>query len=162
MAPFKAQNMALNSFVVSQDTLVNFNQVKGKYMTAFFRDSEVSKVDVQGNGESIYFALTEEMDHIRGMNKAACSNMVINFKNNEVDDIVFYVNPDAEFIPPHELTSDKRLLKGFQWLPERRPSRDQVLHGDLFFIEIPFYITYQKHRIRHYENHESLEIVLDI
>jgi lipopolysaccharide export system protein LptA len=121
-------NMSVNSFVVSQDTLFNFNQVRGKQMTAFFNDSEVVKVDVTGNGESLYYALTDDNANVRGMNKAACSNMVIKFENNEVHDIVFYVNPDAEFVPPHELSEPPK-LKGFSWSPTQRPTQDQLLTG---------------------------------
>jgi len=128
-------NMSVNSFVVSQDTLFNFNQVRGKKMTAFFEDSEVVKVDVTGNGESLYYALTDDNANIRGMNKAACSNMVINFENNEVHDIVFYVNPDAEFVPPHELAEPPR-LKGFSWSPTMRPTQIQLLSG-IFEISEP-------------------------
>ncbi|MFL5729793.1 MAG: OstA-like protein, partial [Cytophagaceae bacterium] len=53
-------NMNINSFIISKDSLKNFNQIKGRKMTAFFKDNSISKIDVKGNGESIYFALEND------------------------------------------------------------------------------------------------------
>jgi lipopolysaccharide export system protein LptA len=129
-----------NSFVISQDTLLNFNQIKGRRMVAHFRGKNIHHVDVSGNGESIYYALQEEekdLDSVRvkitfmaGMNKLICSNMKINFTRGEIDNVSAYVKPDASFIPPHELTKDVQRLKGFVWRPEERPLRKDVVQAD--------------------------------
>lgn len=129
--------MISNSFVASVDTLANYNQIKGRKMTAFFREKQLHHVLVEGNGESIYFALQdkeEEVDGkkekstiVSGMNKIICSNMKINFKEGKVNNISFYIKPDASFIPPHELKQDEILLKGFSWRGADRPTRDQVV-----------------------------------
>jgi lipopolysaccharide export system protein LptA len=131
--------MLSNSFVISQDTLSNFNQIKGRKMVAHFRGSHVHHVDVSGNGESIYYALQEEekdLDSVRvkitymaGMNKLICSNMKINFKEGEIDNVSAYKMPDASFIPPHELTKDVQRLKGFNWRPAERPLRKDVVRA---------------------------------
>ena len=125
-----------NSFVASVDSLKNFNQIKGRKMTAFFDEKSIHHVVVTGNGESIYFALQnkeEEVDGkkkkvsiMSGMNKIVCSNMRINFRAGKVNNISFYVNPDASFVPPHELKKDDTVLKGFSWKVDDRPSRDTV------------------------------------
>ncbi len=49
-----------NSFVASQDTLKNFNQIKGRKMTAYFQGKDIHHVFVEGNGESLYYALQEK------------------------------------------------------------------------------------------------------
>jgi lipopolysaccharide export system protein LptA len=129
--------MLSNSFVISQDTLSNFNQIKGRKMVAHFRGSHVHHVDVSGNGESIYYALQEEekdLDSVRvkitftaGMNKLICSNMKINFTEGEIDNVSAYKMPDASFIPPHELTKDVQRLKGFNWRSAERPVKKDVV-----------------------------------
>jgi lipopolysaccharide export system protein LptA len=129
-----------NSFVISQDTLKNFNQIKGRKMVAHFRGRHIHHVDVSGNGESIYYALQEEekdLDSVRvkvtfmaGMNKLICSNMKINFTEGEIDNVTAYKNPDASFIPPHELTKDVQRLKGFNWRPDERPARQDVVQRE--------------------------------
>jgi lipopolysaccharide export system protein LptA len=130
--------MINNSFVVSEDTLQNFNQIKGRKMTANFDGKNISHVIVQGNGESIYAALEEKeikKDSVTtvktsittGTNKLVCSNMRINFKKGKVNNISFYIKPDASFIPPHELKEADKKLKGFAWRSEERPEKKDVV-----------------------------------
>ncbi len=123
------------AFVASEDSLKNFNQIKGRKMTAYFDDKSIHHVVVEGNGESVYFALqklaekdsTQNITIVSGMNKIICSNMKINFKAGKIHNISFYVKPDASFIPPHELKPELTLLKGFAWRVKDRPSRGTVV-----------------------------------
>jgi lipopolysaccharide export system protein LptA len=126
-----------NSFVASQDSLSNFNQIKGKKMTATFNGSTISHVVVDGNGESIYFALDEKelkgdslilkITYAMGMNQIICSNMKINFKEGKVNNISFYKKPDAKFIPPHEIKEEETKLRGFIWREKERPEKGEVV-----------------------------------
>lgn len=119
-------NLALNSFIISRDTLLNFNQVKGKNMTAHFKDDAIYQVDVKGNGESIYFALEEEKT-LTGMNKVACSNMTLRFQDNKVKTISFLTKPAGDFKPPHEIAEPEKRLKGFVWRGKERPKLTDLL-----------------------------------
>jgi len=125
-----------NSFVVSEDSMTNYNQIKGRKMTANFDGKSINHVFVEGNGESLYFALQEQESKdstllkktaTMGMNRIVCSNMKINFKVGKVDNISFYVMPDASFIPPHELKTEDKKLKGFVWRIQDRPVREEVV-----------------------------------
>lgn len=120
-----------NAFVISQDTLRNFNQIKGREMTAEFASRKISRVIVQGNGESIYFALDEKDQAFMGMNKIICSNITIRFRDGRVNNLSFYVKPEARFIPPHELKKDDMTLKGFSWEGASKPSRADVVKGEI-------------------------------
>ncbi|RTQ44742.1 hypothetical protein EJV47_27515 [Hymenobacter gummosus] len=115
-----------NSFIVGQDTLLNFNQVKGRNMVGYFVDSKLRKVNVLGNAESLYYAL-ENDTATTGLNKAVSANMVLRFADNKLQTISFLTEPDASFIPPHELKPEEEKLKGFQWLIEQKPTKRQVL-----------------------------------
>ncbi len=129
--------MVGNSFVASEDSLENFNQIKGRNMTTTFNGSSINNVLVEGNAESIYYVLEEkelEIDSIMaklvitmGMNKMICSKMRIIFKDGKIHTANAYVKPDAQFIPPLEIKEADRKLKGFQWREEQRPTRDQVV-----------------------------------
>ncbi|HNP94488.1 MAG TPA: OstA-like protein [Cyclobacteriaceae bacterium] len=128
-----------NSFVVSEDSLSHFNQIKGRKMTAIFDGKAINHVDVMGNGESIYYALqelekkSEGQDSVQtiavltGMNKIICSNMKINFKEGKVNNISFYVRPDASFIPPHEIREGDKKLRGFVWRKKEKPEKEDVV-----------------------------------
>jgi len=129
--------MVSNSFVVSQDSLLDFNQIKGRKMTTYFENKAIHHVIVQGNGESIYHALEEKkvkkdslllkITFLAGMNKIICSNMRIDFKAGKVSSINFYVKPDASFFPPQNIKEEDRKLKGFSWRGSDRPKRKDVV-----------------------------------
>src|SRR5687768_10098317 len=116
-----------NAFVISTDTLLNYNQIKGRKMTAEIADSKIKRVLVEGNGESLYFALDEKNSILMGMNKIICSNIIIRFKEGRVNNLSFYVKPEANFIPPHELKKDQMTLKGYSWKIDERPTREEVV-----------------------------------
>lgn len=121
-------NTKANSFIISEDSTKNFNQIKGRLMTAFFNGKHLKNVDVTGNGETIYFVPDEENTSIVvGMNRIVCSNMKIEFLENQVNDIRFYTNPDGRFIPPHELKEDDKMLEGFAWKIADRPTREEII-----------------------------------
>src|SRR5436190_6332417 len=129
--------MVSNAFVASEDSLKNYNQIKGRNMTAYFDEKTIHHVEVVGNGESVYYALQEaeetvddkkvKVTALSGMNKIICSNMRINFRKGKVNNISFYIKPDASFFPPHEIKSEDATLRGFQWRPKERPTRAQVV-----------------------------------
>lgn len=120
-------NMTMNSFVISQDTALNYNQIKGRNMTANFENNQISKILVNGNGESIYFALEDIDNSLIGMNNILCSDMSINFENSKVDNIVFYVKPEGKLIPPHELEEPDKQLNGFAWREDQRPVKAEMI-----------------------------------
>lgn len=120
-----------NSFVISQDTLLNYNQIKGRKMVAEFAGSNLNQVLVEGNGESIYYALNEESTTYIGMNKIICTNIIIRFREGRVNNLSFYVNPDASFIPPHQLKEGDKKLKDFSWRKDMRPARQQVVKSSI-------------------------------
>ncbi len=122
--------MTLNSFVVSEDSLSNYNQIKGRDMTAYFRNRAMHHVDVEGNAESIFYALDDTNSYLVGVNKSISSNMRINFRQNRADNISFYVEPAADFIPPHELQASQKQLPGFAWRGSERPTKSEVLNRE--------------------------------
>lgn len=129
--------MVGNSFVVSQDSMANFNQIKGRKMTTNFKGSSINNVLVEGNAESLYYALEEKEEDLdsvmvkltitMGMNKMICSRMRIIFEDGKVNTVNAYVKPDAQFIPPQEIKEADRKLKGFIWRANERPTREQVV-----------------------------------
>jgi lipopolysaccharide export system protein LptA len=140
------------SFVVSEDTLRNFNQVKGRVVTAYFESvaanpkavtavvgakgnpnveekTVLDRVVVEGNGQSIYFAV-DEKNKLVGLNHVECARMLLNFENSQVEKIKFYGRPDAQFVPPQEFTEEKKQLDGFRWRTDEKPSRTDVVQYD--------------------------------
>ncbi|MFN8356863.1 MAG: OstA-like protein [Spirosomataceae bacterium] len=125
----KLNKMYLRSkaFVVSTDTIQNFNQVKGRKINAFFNaEGGLEKVFVDGNGESIYFAL-DDKNKLIGMNRVQCSKMNLNFLKGKVKRIAFVGKPDASFIPPVEINPENKALPNFAWRPSEKPTKQQTI-----------------------------------
>ena len=127
----ETMDLNTNSFMVLQDSLGNFNQLKGKTMKAYFVDNMIDHLDVNGNSECIFFALDEIENTIMGMNKIICSEMTIRFVENKADNISFYTSPEAQFIPPHELVETDKRLKGYSWRADERPTLLMLLTGNM-------------------------------
>lgn len=110
-----------NAFAITRDTLSNFNQIRGRKMTGYFLEGQMSKLDVEGNGESLYFAL-ENDSTIRGVNKLLCGRIIMHFWEGQVSRINHTIKPEASFTPPHLLEEDGTSLSGFVWREEEQPT----------------------------------------
>jgi lipopolysaccharide export system protein LptA len=117
--------MTDRALMISEDTLGYYNQLAGRKMIAHFDSGKIDFVEVHGNGESIYHALKEDTV-LMGLNKVQCSDMRIQFYQNELQAITFYVQPDAVFIPPKEIEPDETKLKGFDWKIQLRPRKEDI------------------------------------
>lgn len=116
-----------NAFVISRDSLKNFNQIKGRDMDVFFKKGGIDHADINGNGESIYFV--PESPGVTSMNKMKCSNMGIYFKDNFVSKLKAYREIDGRLVPPVEIEGPERKLRGFRWRDSERPTiQEVVLH----------------------------------
>ncbi|MFD2786787.1 OstA-like protein [Hymenobacter rubripertinctus] len=115
-----------HAFSIGEDTLKNYNQVKGRNMVAYFGEKAIKKIDVLGNAESLYYAL-EGDTAVSGINKSLSATMALRFAESKLQTISFLTNPEARFIPPSELKAEDSRLKDFRWRPTDRPTRRQVL-----------------------------------
>ncbi|MEE4177130.1 MAG: OstA-like protein [Bacteroides sp.] len=115
------------AFIISEEADMGFNQVKGKNITGHFVDNELSRIDVFGNGETIYF-LKEEDNSLVGINKAISSDIVIYIEDRQVVGIRFLEDPEANLFPIDELPEEERRLRNFRWYEEKRPQKK----GDIF------------------------------
>lgn len=105
------------AFMTSMEDSTRFNQIKGQDMIGHFRDNKLYEVEVNGNGQTIYY--TKDRDKTVGVNKAVGSNLLIHFKNNEVTRVTLIKEPEGTLYPLENLEETK--LSGFQWLLNLRP-----------------------------------------
>ena len=115
-----------NAFVIQQDTIGDYNQVKGRRMTAYFQQSQMHRIDVLGNAESIYYTL-EGDSVMSGMNKSVSASMTLRFVGNKIKQLTWLTNPEAKYTPPAEIKEDDKQFKGFKWRAAERPTRRVVL-----------------------------------
>lgn len=117
-------NLYDNAFVISKEDSSKFNQIKGKKMEGLFRNNELCKIFVEGNGQTVYYAKEEDSTYT-GVNKAESSNILIFLKESKVKDISLITSPDATFYPIGELPPEELRLKGFKWQIEKQPKKKE-------------------------------------
>ncbi|MGB1247967.1 MAG: OstA-like protein [Chitinophagales bacterium] len=115
-----------NSFIVSQAAGKLFDQVKGKYITGYFANSELQKVFVNKNAHSLYFG-KNDADEFVGGNDAKSSTMWVYMEEQEISRISFIETPEAIFTPMSQMGQSQLYLDGFSWSPTVRPvSKDDL------------------------------------
>jgi lipopolysaccharide export system protein LptA len=126
-----------NSFIINSPDQLFFNQIKGKDIIARFDSSELRKMEVLGNAESVYYPLDDAGAYI-GVNKTLCSEMNINFGNNQVREIIFFNEPEGKLEPMNAVDHDAIKLAGFDWQTKPRPkSRDDLFGPPLRTLPLP-------------------------
>lgn len=137
--------MRNSSFIISIEDSLHYNQIRGKHINGYFRDGELSKIVVRGNGQSVYYVQSDDDDSYIGVNKADCSDMMIYLDSSAVSKITFITQPDAIFYPVNELSGTELQLKGFRWLQMHRPLKPR----DIFVrIKEPEATTSKRSRIQ--------------
>lgn len=116
-------NLYNSAFITSKEDTIRFNQVRGKNMTGFFDDNKLYKIDVEGNGQTVYYVKDkkENKERLTGVNRAECSDMTVYVIGNEVDKIILKKKPAGTLYPIAELKPEELKLKGFNWQGEKRP-----------------------------------------
>ncbi len=109
-----------NAFIVNSTDETFFNQIKGREITAEFEADNLRRMFVEGNAESVYYALDEKGGYV-SVNKMICSRMLVLFGDNKVDGIKFYAQPKATMFPMKQADHDGLKMKGFRWEKKLRP-----------------------------------------
>ncbi|WP_075351723.1 OstA-like protein [Algoriphagus marinus] len=115
-----------NGFVITQDTLFNSNQMKGRTLNGYFEDGQISRLDIDGNGESLYFAL--EGDTLtQGVNKTLSATIKLRFADGVITRVTYGVKPDGRFTPFQMLDEETSKLSGYNWRIEEKPSMEDII-----------------------------------
>lgn len=119
--------MEQNAFIVAMEDSGRYNQIKGRNMLGYIRDNELYKINVDGNGQSVYYA--RDGEGIIGINKAQSSSIEIYLDSSKVSKIVFIKTPDGQLMPLLNVPDDQKELPGFHWYDAIRPKRvEDIFH----------------------------------
>ncbi|WP_350290868.1 OstA-like protein [uncultured Croceitalea sp.] len=127
-----------NAFIIALDTVskTGYNQAKGKDLFGKFIENELKIIDLVKNTEVIYYMYNDDQELI-GIDKTICSKIRMHMANNDIDELIFYVNPDGDIFPEKDLPVDSRKLKGFVWRGEERIlSKEDIFDEDDNTIEL--------------------------
>ena len=124
---YKADFLQKGFLIMPEDSLaLRYSQVKGRDMYGYFKDNELYLVNVEGNGESIYYVRDDDKKYI-GVNKIVSSNIHIGVKNRKIANISFVKSPDADLLPIPTLAPQEARLPGFKWRGDERPKSKEDL-----------------------------------
>ncbi|MDX9749107.1 MAG: OstA-like protein [Paludibacter sp.] len=111
-----------NAIVVEMVDSMHFNQVAGKELIAYVDSGSLSRVEVDGNAETIYYAREEGDSTLLGANRTESSKVVMYFKDEAIDRIILTTASSGVFIPQHLVTEEKTRLERFYWVDNMRPT----------------------------------------
>jgi lipopolysaccharide export system protein LptA len=113
------------AFAIMSDTLLNFNQMKGRTMTGYFKEGQIETLVIDGNGESLYYAL--EADTLtQGINRILSANIKLTFVDGAIRKANFGIRPDGKFTPVQKIDEKLSRLEGFRWRIEEKPDRQVI------------------------------------
>lgn len=113
-----------NGFIIQQDSISGFNQLKGKQITAYFRNSEIDHIFNEGNAESIYW-LREDDGNLIGINIAQSAEMIIKMIDQQINNIRSFGSIKETLYPEEQMEEGKEYLKGFLWREDIKPKREE-------------------------------------
>ena len=118
-------HMFRNSFIISEQDTGRYDQIKGKNMVGFVVNGQLDHIDVDGNGQTLYYA--REENEVIGMNRAESSNITIRFRDGQIYRIAFQKAPEGELKPLIDLSEAEQRLSDFNWQIRRRPiNKDDI------------------------------------
>jgi len=115
-----------NAFIIARQDTGLYNQIKGRNMIGHIYQNKLYKIDVDGNGESLYYASDD--NGIFGLNNVKCSSIMIYLKDSKINKINLISSPEGTLTPIGELSETDKTLPKFRWLDDIRPKS----HYDIF------------------------------
>ena len=129
---FHAIKMYHNAMIISEheDDTIHYNQLKGKFMTAYLDSSKIKKVHIEENAQAIYYvtenakdSLDQETKTITGMDHLECTEIIMRFIDGEAQTISFIGKPTSIYYPIEQIPLRELFFKGFSWQIQRKPDR---------------------------------------
>ncbi len=122
-----------NAFMIQQDSLGGYNQLKGKEMYGLFVDNELYEVNLIKNTETLYY-MRDDPGELIGINKTLSSSIQVLLEDQQVQEIIYHKQIDGTLYPEPDLPPNARELKGFNWRGDEKLNSIE----DLFAGEEPY------------------------
>ncbi len=108
-----------NAFLAQEEDTAHYNQMSGKEIYCYLKDSVLQRVDVNGNSESLFFP-KDSLSYI-GMNVINSKYTNAFFKDGKLDRMVVHPAPEAKMLQMSKLKREQKYLMNFTWLEYLRP-----------------------------------------
>lgn len=115
------------AFAAQEMDTTFYNQLKGNDLKAFFNSGKIDRIEVAGNAESIFYPLEEDGAKI-GMNETKSGFLNIWVKDNKLDKLKIWPDPQGSLTPIPDLDPSKKTLKDFNWFNYLRPKNKNDIY----------------------------------
>jgi lipopolysaccharide export system protein LptA len=121
------------AMAIMREDSIHFSQLKGKSMKAFFKNNQMDRINVSGNGQSIYYIREKPEKPISAVEISECANIVIDMilinGKNKINRVAYLMKPVSNTYPVHKIPEDSKELKGFVRHDDIRPKSKNELFG---------------------------------
>ena len=113
-----------NAFIIIEEDTLCYDQIRATEMLAYFDTTgALSRFDAMGDANAIFYL--QEDSVYATVNKSEAKMLSAYFKNGDIDRVYYFESAKNDGYPVAQMTSEERVLKGFSWQPELRPSGRQ-------------------------------------
>jgi len=109
------------AMLISQEGDSLYDQSSGKDLKAYFDSSQVVKVEIRGNAETIYLPRDKDQE-LMGLNRLEGSSLDLYRHDEIVKKVLVWPEPKGKFYPLSLLDPEARFLKNFAWYADARPT----------------------------------------
>ncbi len=98
---------------------LHYNQMQGKELVAYVNNRQLTRVDVNGNAETVFYP--EEDEELIGVNKTQSSYVKIYFENQKIKRAVLTTTSEGTMYPLDQIDNEELFLSQFFWAEQERP-----------------------------------------
>ena len=130
-----------NAFIVVQEDSLCFDQIRATEMLAYFDEKGgLTRFDALGEANAIFYIPEDSV--YATVNKSAAKMLYAQFKDGDLDKVYYFESAKNDAYPVAQMSKDDRVLKGFNWDPERRPAgRESITPFSLRASERDYYAS---------------------
>ncbi len=110
-----------NAFIISEDTIEGFNQIKGTDIISRFSNGSIHHVSVEGGTAETLYWIRDDDGALIGIDVSKSATMTIEMDDNSISVIKGYKDISETMYPESDLKENERKLQGFQWHDAARP-----------------------------------------
>lgn len=109
-----------NAFIIVQEDSLCFDQIRAAEMLAYFDTTgALTRFDALGDANALFYL--QEDSVYATVNKSEAKMLYATFKDGDLDRVYYFDTAKNDGYPVAQMTREERVLKGFNWLPDKRP-----------------------------------------
>jgi lipopolysaccharide export system protein LptA len=119
-----------SAFAAQRDSVLDrIQQLKAHNLVAYFNDGSLRRLRAQPNAQAIRF-LASENDSLNGAARTSGDRILLRFEDGGVKRISVIGGTQTTYYRKNANIPDPFELEGFQWTPDRRPTRAKLLRDE--------------------------------